>query len=125
MACNSERPIMSSRYVAGLALGLSLLTSGCIVVPADPSPVRASGPQVIYTQPGYVNVPPPPPQPEYVGPPPVAGYVWITGFWAWQLGRHVWMGGHWEAPPRSGARWAPHYWDRGQGGWRLHDGHWH
>ena len=105
-------------------MGLTLALGGCVIAPANPSPVRASGPTVIYTQPGYVTVPPPPPQQEMVGPPPVLGWIWITGFWAWQMGRHVWVGGHWEAPPRAGAHWVPHRWDHDDRGWRMREGHW-
>lgn len=98
-------------------IGAALLAtwlSGCVVVPAQPAYQAA---------PVVVNVPPPEPQVEYVGVAPYPGYIWISGFWAWQFGRHVWVGGHWSAP-RPGYRWVPHAWEREGGGWRLHEGHW-
>ncbi len=86
--------------LAAMALVCATL-SACVVAPYYPPQE-----QVVMTA-------PPPPQAEYVGPPPAAGYVWITGFWAWEMGRHVWVGGHWSAP-RPGYRWgASHLATRG------------
>jgi WXXGXW repeat (2 copies) len=100
--------------------GLALL-SGCVVAPASPYGQMQGQ---VYGQPEYVDVPPPAPVYEQVGPPPVLGHVWVSGYWRWHLGRHVWIGGRWAAPPRGGVRWAPHRWDRHGRGWRLNPGHW-
>jgi len=72
---------------------------------------------------GVVMGPPPPPQIESTGNPPVAGYVWLAGYWGWVGGRHEWVSGHW-APPRPGRHWVAHQWVRQGDGWRLKAGHW-
>lgn len=101
-----------SKLVTGLAAAVSLL-SGCAVVPfADP-----------YYEPDVVVVAPPPPRSEYPGYPPVIGYVWVGGYWAWNGHGHYWVPGRWEAP-RSGYRWVPHRWDRDGRYWRQHGGNW-
>jgi len=70
-----------------------------------------------------VYVAPPPPRVEYIGPPPVVGHVWITGYWNWGGSRYVWVPGRWEAP-RHGHHWVPHRWERDGQYWRQHGGHW-
>jgi len=102
--------------LAAIALVGTALLSGCVVAPVDPQPVS-------YGQPVYVNSAPPAPQYEAVGQAPAVGYVWIGGYWAWQLSRYVWIGGHWEAP-RAGYRWVPHAWSRGDRGWFMRGGRW-
>lgn len=71
-----------SLTLAGSALALGL--SGCVVVPARPA-YGYQG-EAVYA-PAY-------------GAPPVAGYVWIDGFWDWRGGRRTWVDGRW-APPRG------------------------
>lgn len=67
---------------------------------------------------------PPPSQPaESAGVAPVVGWFWISGFWAWQAGRHVWIQVRWEAP-RPGWGWTPHRWAPAGRGWRSMPGHW-
>lgn len=97
---------------AGLGLTLALSLGACVVEPA----------RVSFATPLVVTEPPAPVV-ETVGVAPVAGYVWLGGYWNWVGGRHVWVGGHW-APPRPGYRWAPHEWVRVNGGWRLREGRW-
>jgi hypothetical protein len=60
--------------------------SACVVVPDRPYYGGNSGYNNgdNYNDGPVVNVPPPAPQSEYVGPAPALGYVWITGFWAWR-----------------------------------------
>lgn len=70
-----------------------------------------------------VRVPPPPPLVEYVGSPPVVGYVWIGGYWNWIGTRYVWVPGRWEAP-RPGYVWVPRRWERYDDHWRPHGGRW-
>lgn len=99
--------------VQGAASALALSLAGCVVAPAGP-----------YAGPGeVVAVAPPPPQAEYIGAPPVVGYIWIGGYWVWQAGRHVWITGHWE-PPRPGYVWVPPAWHREGPGWRHRPGYW-
>jgi WXXGXW repeat (2 copies) len=100
------------KLTAVLLIAASL--GACVVVPAQ---------RPYYATDTVVPVAPPPPQVEYVGVPPVYGQIWIGGFWGWQGGRHVWNGGHWDAP-RQGYRWAPHAWVREGNAYRLHQGHW-
>jgi hypothetical protein len=97
---------------AGLGLVLALSLGGCVVEPARGAYVG-----------GVVVAEPPAPVVETIGVAPVAGYVWLGGYWNWVGGRHVWVAGHWAAP-RPGYRWAPHEWVRVNGGWRLREGHW-
>ncbi|MET0518793.1 MAG: YXWGXW repeat-containing protein [Burkholderiaceae bacterium] len=74
--------LVNATAIALLALGLS----GCVVVPARPAYGYGYGGPVAAE--GY-------------GAPPVAGYIWINGFWDWHSGRRNWVEGHW-GPPRHG-----------------------
>jgi hypothetical protein len=69
-----------------------------------------------------INSAPPPPRFETV-PAPRRGYVWAPGYWNWDGGRHVWLGGHWE-PERNGYQYRSHEWVRDGGGYRLSSGGW-
>ena len=112
----SKKPAISARKLLLPALLVSAVLSGCVVAPANPyGEAYGSG--------AVVAVAPPEAQVEVVGVPPVAGYVWLGGYWNWVGGRHVWVGGHWSAP-RPGYHWVPHTWVREGGGWRMHEGHW-
>lgn len=108
-----------TRRIALLASAAALATvaSGCVVAPVGAYPYEPRyGPTV--------EVAPPPPQVEVIPVAPGPAYVWIGGFWRWQVNRHVWIGGRWALPPRGGYRWAPGGWDRHGRGWRWRDGHW-
>ena len=106
--------IASRRVMLGAAaLAASALLAGCYVVPVAPGP----GAEVV------TEVPPPPPQVEVYGPPPVVGQIWIGGYWNWGGARFVWMPGYW-ATPRPGYYWRPHQWVPHRHGWRLDRGHW-
>jgi hypothetical protein len=100
-----------ARGLAALALAAAL--SGCVVAPAQP----------VYADGGPVMVAPPPPPYETVGVAPVAGQVWINGYWGWGGNRHVWVPGRWEAP-RAGHSYVPHTWVREGRGWRQQPGYW-
>jgi hypothetical protein len=95
----------------GAACAITLPLVGCVVAPVGP----------YYGE--VVPVAPPPPQVEYYGAPPVAGQVWLGGYWGWRGGRHAWVGGHWENP-RPGHYWVPHAWQRQGPGWRHQPGYW-
>lgn len=98
---------------------LTLALGGCVVSPLYPRYDRYSseeGP--------VVNTAPPPSQYEAMPAAPGPGYVWIGGYWGWNLGRHVWIGGRWMLPPAAGHAWVPGYWGRHGGGWRYHGGYW-
>lgn len=101
----------TNRWVATSLAAITLLSSGCVVAPVG--------------RPYYgeaVVVAPPPPRIEYVGP-PLAGHIWIGGYWNWVGGRHEWAPGHWEAS-RPGYRWLPRRWERSGPHWRQHGGYW-
>lgn len=110
-ASSSPRRVPFAGALLAVALGAAL--AGCVVAPARP--VYADGP--------VVAVAPPPPQGEIVGVAPVAGQIWIGGYWGWNGGRHVWVPGRWDAP-RPGYGWHPHAWVREGGGWRQQPGYW-
>ncbi len=75
-------------YIRNLALAaaVALTASACVVVPA-----RGYYGGGYYA--GAVTIAPPAPQVEVYGAPPVAGYVWLGGYWNWVGGRHVLGGG--------------------------------
>lgn len=100
-----------------LAAATVLALGGCVI-----APLPARGPYASEQGP-VVEVAPPSPQYEVVPASPGAGYVWIGGYWTWQLGRHVWIGGRWALPP-AGHVWVPGYWGRAGHGWRWHGGYW-
>ena len=102
-----------SIFGAGLALAATL--AGCVVAPAS-RPYDYS-----YSEP--VLVAPPPPRVEYYGAPPVAGQIWIDGYWSWTGRRHEWVSGRWEAP-RPGYTWVPHRWERDGDRWHQRGGRW-
>lgn len=93
-------------------LAASVLLGGCAVGPTSSTHYYET-----------VRVAPPPPYVEYAGPPPVSGYVWITGYWNWGGARYIWVPGRWDAP-RPGYRWVPHRWERDGDHWRQHEGRW-
>lgn len=93
-------------------LAATLLLAGCVVTPE---------PYSYYDGPVYVD--PPPPRVEYPGYAPVAGYVWIGGYWNWTGHRHEWVPGRWDAP-RQGHRWVEPRWEREGRYWRQRPGRW-
>ena len=105
---------MNKPSLVGTLAASAISLSACVV-----APVPAGGPY--YGEP--VVVAPPPPRVEYVGVPPVTGYVWIGGYWNWSRGHHVWVPGRW-APPRQGHVWVPHRWQQDGRNWRQEGGYW-
>jgi hypothetical protein len=55
---------------------------------------------------------------------PVAGAVWIPGFWMWNGRGYAWVPGGWRIPPRPGMRWRPAHWRLTLGGAVLVPGAW-
>lgn len=104
---------MKGKLLLTALTGVTMLVGGCAVVPVD---------DPYYNAP-VVRVAPPPPRYEYVGTPPVVGYIWIGGYWNWVGARYIWVPGRWEAP-RPGYYWAPHRWERQGEHWRSHGGRW-
>ena len=122
--------------ITAAALALALL-AGCIVAPYRQPGGYGGGPSGPYGQgygnPGYgapsdapmavADVEPPPPYLEVIPLLPFAGAIWLGGYWGWNGGRHVWVGGHYDHP-REGYAWSPHRWVPVQGRWHLMAGGW-
>ena len=69
-----------------------------------------------------INVAPPAPRYERVVV--RSGYVWAPGYWRWQGGQHIWIGGAYIRE-RPGWVWQPHHWVQGpRGGWHFIQGRW-
>lgn len=100
-----------------LAIASVAVLGGCVIAPLGPRGPYAMEPGPV------VDVAPPPSPYEAQVPAPGPGYVWIGGYWGWNLGRHVWIGGRWALPP-AGHGWVPGYWGRHGHGWRWNGGHW-
>jgi hypothetical protein len=96
-----------------LAAAVGMALTGCVVAPDQGHYVG-----------GVVMVAPPAARVEVVGTAPTPGYVWLGGYWDWVGGRHVWVPGHWAAPPHPGYHWVAHTWVREGDGWRMRPGRW-
>ena len=72
----------------------------------------------------YVRSGPPPVRAEVIGVAPGPGYVWMPGYYRYNGGGYVWVGGRWDRPPRARARWVPGHWQRDRRGWYYVEGHW-
>ncbi len=106
--------------------------------PAMPTPmVVAPPPAVVYAPPpasvGAPSAPPtvvvveqapPPPVREYIVERPSPRYVWIEGYWGWREGRHSWVAGHWELPPRERVEWVGPRWEHRGNGYVFVEGFW-
>lgn len=68
--------------------------------------------------------PPPPPRTEVVYSRPSPYHIWVSGYWAWQGNRYVWIGGHWERPPRGRHSWVEPRWEHRGGSYVFIQGHW-
>lgn len=69
-----------------------------------------------------IGVPPPVAMVE-VAPVARPGYVWVPGYWAWHLDRHIWIGGRWVME-RPGYYWVPERWIQAGPRWHLERGYW-
>ena len=87
----------------------------------------ASGPAPVAVAPAgevIIAAPPPPIRHEWRGHRPGRDYVWISGYWAWDHGRHVWVAGHWAVPPRGYVTWVEPRWEHRGHGYVFLEGHW-
>lgn len=110
----SMNTLKISMLILGCAVGLAAL--GCYVSAAAPG----VGAEL------EVSGPPPAIQEEAVVASPGPDYVWIGGYWDWDLGtrQYIWRAGRWDHPPHAETRWiAPHYEFR-SGHHYYHPGHW-
>jgi len=72
-----------------------------------------------------VDAPPPPLMHEDIPPhPPGPRHVWLEGHWRYYAGHYVWVGGHFELPPRTHARFVPPHWDQQGAAHLFVEGYW-
>jgi hypothetical protein len=103
-----------------LAVPGVFLLGGCVVQDGPPPPVT------VITQPDEAVVveAPPPPREEVVVVRPSPEHVYIHGYWSWREGRHYWVAGHWELPPRRGVVWVEPRWEHRERGYVFVGGSW-
>lgn len=90
-------------------------------------PAAAPGTTIVVAPPAgdlTVVVAPPPPRHEVVYARPSPHHIWISGYWAWRGGRHVWVAGHYETPPRGYRTWSEPRWERRGGSYLFIEGRW-
>ncbi len=92
------------------------------VVMRTPAPVVHQ--QVQPQQQVVVVAAPPQPRREVVYARPSQHHVWVPGYWAWNHGRHVWIAGHYETPPRGYRSWEEPRWERRGGSHIFIEGRW-
>lgn len=51
------------------------------------------------------------------------GYIWVPGYWAWNVDRHVWIRGR-TIVQRVGYRWEPDRWEQRDRNYYRHPGRW-
>jgi hypothetical protein len=107
---------MKAPVLPVLLAAMTMILGGCAVVAVD-------DPYGDYYDAPAVYTAPPPPRYEYIGAPPVAGHIWVGGYWDWVGSRYHWVSGRWEAP-RPGYLWSPFRWERNGDHWRRHGGRW-
>jgi hypothetical protein len=108
------------RTLGGLLLGVVVAGAGCYT-DTPMQPVYATA------RPVTIAVAPPPLVDEQPSPEPYVGAVWMAGYWDWRadLGRHVWVAGHWGTPPRAGVAYMPPSWHAyPSGGYYRAPGRW-
>lgn len=109
----------------GFAAAAVMALSACVVAPTGYRPIAAGTGQVVGTTETYVTVAPPAPYVEVIPQRMFADQIWLPGYWAWQGGRHHWMAGRWQAPPRGHSNWVGNRWIQEPGrGWRFEHGRW-
>jgi hypothetical protein len=98
------------RYLAVVALGLSLLAPAARVDADTRVYVRVGPPAAI------VETRPVAPGPRH---------IWIAGYHRWDGQNYVWVPGHWDLPPAHYRTWVPGHWVHHQhNGWYWVEGHW-
>jgi hypothetical protein len=112
----SRYPLKALTIAAGLAFGLLVTTTGCYVG------VRGGGVGAEFE----VDAPPPVVHEEVVLARPGPEFIWIGGYWDWEIGRrsYVWREGRWERPPHSRAVWVPAHYERRGNRHYYRRGHW-
>ena len=109
------------RTLVTLLFGLFAVGAGCYGDDYATTPAFAAA------RPVTVAVAPPAPVDEVPPRQPFVGSAWMSGYWDWRgdLGRYVWVAGHWGYPPRAGLAYMPPSWQPASGGgyYRM-PGHW-
>lgn len=67
---------------------------------------------------------PPPPEQEEIAERPSPDHVWLGGYWSWRDGKHTWVSGRWDLPPRPDVVWVAPCWVRRGHGYVLVEGRW-
>src|SRR5438445_9594610 len=109
------------RMFGGVLLGVVVLGAGCYHHEDE------YGPGYARATPIEVAVAPPAPIDEQPPPEPYVGSVWMAGYWDWRadVGRHVWVAGHWARPPQAGVVYMPPSWRAdGRGRYQRLPGRW-
>jgi hypothetical protein len=71
-----------------------------------------------------VRTAPPPVRVEKMPARPVAGYVWVPGYWSWAERDYVWVSGVWVAPPAPAAVWVTPRFETRRGASIFITGYW-
>ena len=50
--------------------------------------------------------------------------IWLPGYWGWNSGVRVWIGGSWGYPPYAGWVWLPAHWVWNGYQWVWQSGQW-
>ena len=53
-----------------------------------------------------------------------AGRVWVPGYWGWNNGVRIWIGGSWALPPQPGMIWVAPHWAWNGYTWVWEQGYW-
>lgn len=71
-----------------------------------------------------INISVAPPAPLYEVVPAISpGYIWVPGYWAWNVDRHIWIRGR-TIVQRVGYRWEPDRWEQRNRVYYRHPGRW-
>ncbi|MDO8543618.1 MAG: hypothetical protein Q7S40_24515 [Opitutaceae bacterium] len=72
----------------------------------------------------FVGSAPPPPRAERWSTRPSRQHVWLAGYWMASHGRHEWVSGHWEVPPRERSTWIAPRWEQRDRNFLFVQGYW-
>jgi len=122
MNCNVRNSVVLSIATVFLA--------GCgggkvVVLPSTPAPsslvaTAPSAPAVVATIPATPALP----AETVAGVSPGADYVWVAGYYNWQVDHYTWVPGQWVQAPHSGVVWVPARWQPTANGYTWVPGHW-
>ncbi len=99
----------------------ALLLSGCA---GHRHPPYGHGRVPVGLQVTFITQAPPPPRRVAISPAPVAGAIWIDGYWNWTGARFVWVDGFWDRNPPRGNVWERSRWMHTKRGWYRKPGRW-